>query len=382
MVEERNNKLGQKEVKKGRFFRDIEGEDFSPESNHKGDGNFFKFGVYGIIVLIIIFVGLLFMYAFSDNAISVEPMLTCGDSTFYAECSLSKPYYCSDGMIIRDPVNCGCPEILDKEGSSCMAIEFGGEREVAFRYFLDGEERFLSMIIYDDMMDYLSTLPRALFYKKDEVPRRDDFKLMKMDDSLQREALMPLVVAIQNTAPNSIENQARMAISLVQNIIYGEPEFMSVLGGKYEVRLSRYPYQVLSEEIGSCEGKSELLAFLLRELGFEVALFHYNDENHESVGIKCPVKYSLLGSGYCFVETTVVAPIGYSTGNYLGIAGGKLRSEPEIVRISNGFSLPDEMDEYEDSMSLNVITTKIETVGRIDSFEKKKFDRLKAKYNL
>jgi hypothetical protein len=259
--------------------------------------------------------------------------------------------------LIYDAIRCGCPDALYKKNDTCLSDLYEDEYYVSLAYVLRGEQRYIDLKMYDGVLDYLSELPRVLEYRGGELPRRDDFKLMKIEDETQREALMPLVVEIQNAAPNSVLDQARIAISIVQNVAYGEPEFKPVLGGRFEVRLSRYPYETVSEYTGSCEGKSELLAFLLKELGYGVALFYYGPENHEAVGIKCPMEYSLDNTGYCFVETTVPAPISYSTGEYLGIQGGRLHSIPQPVIVSKGISLPDDIYEYKDAEALDKLLT-------------------------
>ena len=125
---------------------------------------------------------------------------------------------------------------------------------------------------------------------------------------------------------------------------------VAIFLGMGESRASRHLYQTIYEYEGSCEGKSELLAFLLKEIGFDVVLFYYQEENHEAVGIRCPVKYSLNESGYCFVETTLAGPISYSEGRYLGPGGStKLGPYTEIINVSGGISLGDSLDDYKDA---------------------------------
>ncbi len=363
-----------------RDFRDIEEDLVVGSANADKGGNFFKIGIYIIVALVVVFIGLLVAYSFSDDRIVVEPMGLCGDGTPYDTCSLQKPYFCSNGVLVRDAVSCGCFDGLVKDGNFCGFSNYTNESSIELKYVVGEEEGFVNFTVYYGLKDYIENLPRSLSYKQGEIPRRDDFKLIKIDDNIQRNALMPLVVEIQNKYPDSIANQARMAISIAQNIEYGEPDFMKVFG--QDIRMTRFPYQVILEGAGSCEGKTELLLLLLRELGFGTAVFHYFDENHEAVGIKCPVEYSYLGSGYCFVETTVPAPIGYSTGEYLGITDGKLRSEPEFVVINDGFALPDGLDEYEDMMFLNAINVKIEKTGGMDWLEKRRYHKLRKKYKL
>ncbi|MDA3836821.1 MAG: hypothetical protein PF542_04315 [Nanoarchaeota archaeon] len=329
-----------------------------------------------LIVLVLIAIVLVLFPSGSNTK-----RLGCGDETFYDTCSLNKPYYCTVDGLVRDPVVCGCPEVMDKREGECVSEAFGPVIEKSFRYILRGEEEFLAIPLYNDFMTYLDTQPRTLFYESGEIPRRDDFKLMKMDNPLQRETLIPLLVAIQNAAPDSVEDQARIAISMVQQLRYSEPESKSSFLG-VELRLARYPYQVLYEETGSCEGKSELLAFLLREMGYDVALFYYGPESHEAVGIKCPMEYSLDNTGYCFVETTVPAPISYSTGIYLGLAGGKLYSTPTPILLGHGIAFDENAYEYADAKKLDSILSSKGDDGMIPFYQKKALDELRGKYGL
>jgi hypothetical protein len=158
---------------------------------------------------------------------------------------------------------------------------------------------------------------------------------------------------------------------------------VNILGGRFTIPLSRYPYETIAEGKGSCECKSELLVFLLRELGFETALFYYQEENHEAVGIKCPDKYSLNGTGFCFVETTLPAPISYSEGRYQGLGGSStLGSYSELIFISEGIGLSKDIDDYSDAKILGRLVDKIDKKGYVNYFEKKKLDGLREKYGL
>jgi uncharacterized protein YeeX (DUF496 family) len=61
---------------------------------------------------------------------------------------------------------------------------------------------------------------------------------------------------------------------------------------------------VLYNNTGVCSDKSLLAYSLIKELGYGMAFFIYDKENHMAIGIKCPEKYSTYGSGYCYAETT------------------------------------------------------------------------------
>jgi hypothetical protein len=189
---------------------------------------------------------------------------------------------------------------------------------------------------------------------------------------------MPLVVRIQNLASEK-KDQARIAISLVQKIPY-ETDAVFDSSNPNLWRL-KYPYDVLYKQEGLCGSKSDLLAFLLKELGYEVVIFHYYGENHEAVGIKCPKRYSLNGTGYCFIETTRPAILSHSEGEYS--EEGKLHSNPEIIKISNGTSLGMDMEEYRHARELsNIYSASENNGGKINVLEYFRYDQLAKRYGL
>jgi len=224
------------------------------------------------------------------------------------------------------------------------------------------------------MADYLSRVSRVIEYSNGKDPSRDDFKLKTIGDEEQRELLMSLIVKIQNISNNSVD-QARIAVSLVQNIPYGSIERKTFLPSG-EVDYSQYPYEVLYNSKGICGEKSTLMAFLLKELGYGVSIFYFSDENHEAVGIRCPMEKSFRNTGYCFVETGGPAIISDSSVQYTG--GISLTSEPEIIVISAGISLPRGLQEYKDAKDLTDIRSK----NFFSLFKMHKFDDIKQRYGL
>ena len=132
----------------------------------------------------------------------------------------------------------------------------------------------------------------------------------------------------------------------------------------------------MTDNEGLCGEKSELLVFLLKELGYGTVMFYFLNENHEAVGIKCPVEKSLEKSGYCFLETSGPSII---TDNSIEYADGiTISSEPEIMLISEGNSLPNNMYEYTDAKDLRDIKAK----NFFGFFKFWKLDDIKKKYGL
>lgn len=328
------------------------------------------------IFLILLIAGPLLLNNLKKSA--QEEALICGDGTLNGECSLRKPYFCLNGFLIERASTCSCPEILTRNEDSCISEYQTKPKDITLNYILRGEERQLDFIVYGGVIDYLSEMPKSIYYSEDEKPLRRDFKLRNINEKEQRELLLPLITKIQNIAENK-KDQVRIAISIVQNIPYGESE--EIISVEFnQINYSRYLYEVLYDMEGACEGRSELLALLLREIGYGVVLFYYSLENHEVVGIKCPVKYSLNNTGYCFIETTGPSIISNNQGYYIGL--GKLSSEPEMVLISEGDSLEKRLYEYKDAKGLIKINKIIERKGEIDIIKHYKLEALKKKYGL
>ena len=165
---------------------------------------------------------------------------------------------------------------------------------------------------------------------------------------------------------------------MVQNIVFGGSDELVTLGNN-SVNYSRYPYEVLYDQEGICSSKSELMVFLLREIGYETVFFYHELENHDSVGIKCPKRYGLLNTSYCFVETTGPSIITDYENIYL--EGVKLTSYPEIMNVSEGNSLG-YMYEYRDANRLKKIRRGIEKTGKISLLRQFKLNQIMEKYGL
>jgi hypothetical protein len=192
-----------------------------------------------------------------------------------------------------------------------------------FPYILNEEIKRLEFTTHENISTHFKELTRSISYI-DTPPTRKDFLLKNIDDSTQKKELDVLVTTIKNLSTD-IQEQAEIAISLVQLLPYDIESFET------ETLHGRYAYEVLHDAKGACGEKSELLVFLLRELGFKVAIFDYVQENHQAVGIACQEEYSYNASGYCFIETTQPTIITYKPSNYIGV--GELLSQPEIIVI-------------------------------------------------
>ncbi len=236
--------------------------------------------------------------------------------------------------------------------------------------------------LYSGVYNEISTeAPRATCYRydNDTTPcssdERQQYYLKYINEPDQEKYLGNLVNSIRAATPVQ-DDQARIAISLVQQIPYDYDKFSAGCRGR-----PRYPYQVLYDDKGVCEEKSLLLACLLRELGYGIALFEYPSEGHMAVGIKSPVAYAYKNTGYAFVETTLPTIVTDDQELYKGI--GKLTGSPNIYTVSDGISLNSVSEEFRDAHELIQIETLVYSSG--ESLDEDQSDALMAlvqKYGL
>lgn len=239
----------------------------------------------------------------------------------------------------------------------------GNQETETFNYVLRGSSGSISLSLDSQTESYLAGLPRT--YTCDPTcPTQDQIEINDINEPTEQPTIQQLVQSIQSKT-SSTDDQARIAISLVQNIPYDWSGFVSGnLNG-------RYPFQVLYENTGVCEEKSHLLADILQDLGYGVVLFKFDPSstsqvNHEAIGIECQQQYSYENSGYCFVEATTPTIITYDNGQY---SVSPTQTEPlppssDTVQISNGKSF-DASQEYADAQLYNQINQKSESQNHI-----------------
>jgi hypothetical protein len=302
---------------------------------------------------------------------------SCADGTHSKSCSEIKPYFCSNGKLTERASVCGCYNSSQIKGETCLSSYQIRPKNITLTYTLNGKQNTIDFVVYRGMYEYLSKLPRYIDSTKNLTLA--DFKLKMINEEAQKELLFPLFIQIASLTSNK-EDQARIAISLVQNIPFGSSDKISRIG-TVETPYQRYPYEVLYDMKGICSEKSELLIFLLREIGYGTASLYYNAENHEAVGIKCPAQESVIGSGYCFVETTGPSIVTDDQTDYFGTTR-KLNSTPQVIEISEGISLGRNLVEYGDAVSFMNIREKLKISEELNFFDSLKWNSLKKRYGL
>lgn len=221
-----------------------------------------------------------------------------------------------------------------------------------FSYVLRGKSGTINLNLYSGVYNEISsepTLYQCTRYNGDSSPctsnELQQYYLDYVNKPDQEKYLDNLVNSIKAKTSNQ-DDQARIAISLVQNIPY---DYAKLNGGN--TGNTRYPYEVLYANKGVCEEKSLLLAYLLRGLGYGVVLFEYPSESHMAVGIKSPAAYAYDNTGYAFVESTSPTIITDDQENYVNV--GKLTETPHVYTISDGISFNSISEEYNDAKTFN-----------------------------
>jgi hypothetical protein len=207
-----------------------------------------------------------------------------------------------------------------------------------YPYLLNGELNYIVFTTSKNISSYYKEATRSISYTT-IPPTTKDFILKNIDDKSQYDLLKPFIDEIKKQSNNPLD-QARIAISLVQHIPYDIQAYTS------SALYGRYAYEVLHDALGVCGEKSELLALLLQDLGFGVAIFNFEKENHQAIGISCSLNMSYKQTGFCFVETTQPTILTNVPNNYFGV--GELTYQPEVIILSQGLSLNNISKEYSD----------------------------------
>ncbi len=114
-----------------------------------------------------------------------------------------------------------------------------------------------------------------------------------------------------------LSNQERIGLTLrfVQSLTYATDNATLSLD-----EYPRYPVETLFEKRGDCEDTSILLAAIMTDMGYEVALLVFEDLDHIGLGVAFPFKYGnswiYEGKRYWYLDASGTRPIGWSPAEY------------------------------------------------------------------
>lgn len=335
-------------------------------------------------------------YDYKRDGDTCKKVQRCSDGTEYGTCSSKKPLYCLNGTIISKSSVCGCPYEYISQGEICISKYQTNPKNISLTYTLRGSKKSFDWEVYEGLNNYVAGITRTIsYYEGQAEPTLKDFILKNVDNQKQKEFLTPLINKIESLYDNE-DDRARITISIIQNIPYDYSEDLK----------GRYYYQVLYDNKGVCGEKSPLLASLLRELGYSVAIIDFGNVepsqfvfnfgfSHEAVGIKCPLEYSYDNTGFCFIETTRPSIITDSEGEYpstfcLTPRGStnstctqKLPEEYTLTIISDGKSFDSVSEEFKDAQEWNrIMGISEKSGGYLDYSDYSKWEKLVKKYGM
>jgi hypothetical protein len=214
-------------------------------------------------------------------------------------------------------------------------------KTTSYPYSVEGNRESINFTTYGGLSDYFS--------KKEDSYRYDFEKEVIMEELLEnkyQEENMQSLIELMRNKSNNPDDQAKIAISLVQHIPYDKNRRDNI--SMHEFEKWDHPYETLYKNKGVCADKSLLLAYLLNELGYDTVLFEFS--SHMAVGVKCSSDYDFYDTGYAFIETTAPEIVTYVPDTYW--SGFKVSSNPHIIHLNGGKKVLDVSTEYRDAIKM------------------------------
>lgn len=223
--------------------------------------------------------------------------------------------------------------------------------KIVYQWEYNGQQYLIEENLFKSYYDFYAALPTTYSYYEGELAQNweEEYFNMFLAHPNEDKTISELAIKIKELgAENDLSDDqiVELVLSFVQNIAYDEVKAKKILSKNDLNQLEDaenapdYPYEVLYKKTGICSDKSLLAYSLMRELGYGVAIFVYDAENHMSIGIKCPEKYSTYGSGYCYAETT-------NPGNKIGLI-------PDLNTVNNTASSAKEIKLFGDNQDTSL----------------------------
>lgn len=203
--------------------------------------------------------------------------------------------------------------------ASAITTSYTFNHASTFSWYYGGQAYQWSLPLKSEIDQAYSQVPRTVYYEGNTEPvgLREEFYGLFFKVKGGDTAVADLVNYVKQSAllHNWTNDQAaEFAMALIQYIPYDQTK------ADTSNPIAFYPYETLYNNTGICSDKTFLGVSVLRALGYGAAILDFPSLNHSAVGIECPTKYSLNGSGYCYVETTNYFPFGVVP---LSIKGGQ-----------------------------------------------------------
>ena len=159
---------------------------------------------------------------------------------------------------------------------------------------------------YSWTLDQSIYLPSYLYYYSLDRPHLDEWASMCLDeyDDLLIEDIVNNFQDLSDEEGFTEYEQVMFIVSFVQHLPYTQDDVT-----KQRNEYPRFPIETLFDRGGDCEDTSILVASLLYEMGYDVALIDLINENHIAVGIAggegiYGTYYEMDDVEYYYLETT------------------------------------------------------------------------------
>ena len=217
------------------------------------------------------------------------------------------------------------------------AISYQGEKrdvDKTLNFELYKTKYSLELPFEKDVLNHFQKAERNLQYYADEKPENatQEFYNIFLNDDSDLGLLEGVLESIRNRNVGEEYDMVQLITSFVQSIPYeiAEPQ--------------KYPYETLYLNKGDCSDKSVLLCKLLILEGYDACLFSFEKAKHMSVGLKVDENEDSYYSGYIYIESTAISPIGEIPKELVG--GIIIEEDPEVIFPSeNGNNTYEEINE-------------------------------------
>ena len=218
----------------------------------------------------------------------------------------------------------------------------------------------LTETLYQSVYEYYDAQPKTFSYSGN-LP--DDWEdeyygmFLKTNDSDQTIAKVASdIQALGQKHGLNSDQIVDLTLAFVQSIPYDDSRAKEILSKTGDVQM-QYPYETLYRQTGVCSDKSLLATAILRQMGYGVALFAYEQDNHMAIGVQCPKDSSTYGSGYCYGETTAV-------GNKIGIIPSFDVSTNKTVSVGELSAFDASQTQQSNLQQLGQVTIFQQTTGK------------------
>jgi hypothetical protein len=185
----------------------------------------------------------------------------------------------------------------------------------AFNWKYRGKSFNMELILNDRTYNYYKKSDKRLLFTKEIALAK--FLNIKENDNLIA-MITNKLSSLARINKIATEEMPEFAAAFVQYIPYDSIKAQKILAEKWSADTDIYfHYETVYLNRGVCTDKSILLVSILRKLGYGAALLLMEKHMHAAAAIECPRSKSINNSGYCYIETTAPAPIGYIPKNIL-----------------------------------------------------------------